>query len=297
MTGLESSKVSLGRAYPLIIGAIQKLDNYRNEMEQLTSSEDEVVQIYRDAIQYVRRYTLDSTHNLLQLAHALTPAGHKAARLQLRQSQAFPAQVSIDDVIRLDDFVPQLADHDDGETDDTSDDDSDVELPAEEADANDAPEPEEPAAAFDDLSVAFRETSECTNLVAGARRGLERVAEQFGLGHEEQRSRFQAYDAYITDTERSLGLSESMDHERFLWEVVIATHPTAALFAEIALRLEPLVCSEAASERTIGQQRRHLAPHRMRTQTDLLLARSQMEDGHQTREQTAAASTPRARPA
>jgi hypothetical protein len=45
MTGLESSKVSLGRAYPLIIGAIEKLDNYRNEMEQLTSSEDEVVQI------------------------------------------------------------------------------------------------------------------------------------------------------------------------------------------------------------------------------------------------------------
>jgi hypothetical protein len=113
MTELESSKVPLGRAYPLIIGAIETLDNYRNEMEQRTSSGDEVVQIYRDAIQYVRRYTLDSTHNLLQLAYVLTPAGNKAAKLQLRQSRAFPAQVSIDDSICLDDFVPQLADHDD----------------------------------------------------------------------------------------------------------------------------------------------------------------------------------------
>jgi hypothetical protein len=40
-----------------------------------------------------------------------------------------------------------------------------------------------------------------------------------------------------------------MDHERFLWEVVPAIHPPAALFAEISLRLEPRVCSEAASER------------------------------------------------
>jgi hypothetical protein len=292
MTELESSKLPLGRAYPLIIDAIERFGRWRTETEHRTSSDDEVVQIYRDAIECVRRYTLDSTHNLLQLAYVLTPAGHKVARLQLRQPQGFSTQIQIEDVIHLDDFVAQLADHGDGETDETSDDDPDVEILTEEEDTRDAPEAEQPAVENDNLTLSIHETSECTNLVARARCGLERIAEQFRLEREERACLFQCFDVDIADSQRSLGLSESLDHERFRWEVIPAIHPTAALFAEIALRFEPLVCSEAASERTIGQQRRHLSPHRMRTGIDLLLARSQMEDGHQTRAQTAATYGP-----
>jgi hypothetical protein len=54
-----------------------------------------------------------------------------------------------------------------------------------------------------------------------------------------------------------------------------------AELSEIILRPEPGICDEAASERTLGQQRRFLAPHRMRMKPDLLLARTAIEESGQ----------------
>jgi hypothetical protein len=90
----------------------------------------------------IRRFTLDSTDNLLRLASVLTPDGHKTAKLQLRQPQAFAyddEQVIEDDLV-LEDFLPQLADHEDGETDEARYDEREVEMEVEEEDRVDPPE-------------------------------------------------------------------------------------------------------------------------------------------------------------
>jgi hypothetical protein len=289
MTQLESSKTPLARAYPLIINGIEELERYTAEAQRRGMNEDNiVVMIYKSAVQMIRRFTLDSTYNLLQLAYVLTPDGYKSAKLQLRQPQAFAhddEQVIEDDLV-LEDFLPQLADHEDGETDETSDDEREVEMAVEEEDRADPPELDEPIVTHHGSRLEVRELYSCTNLVARARQGLQRITVQFQMDSEEEASLYQAFDAFLADKDRNLQLSASLDGERFLWEVTPAYHPGVALLSDIALRLEPIICSEAASERTIGQQRRHLAPHRMRTNTDLLLARTQMEDGHQTRSHT-----------
>jgi hypothetical protein len=78
--------------------------------------------------------------------------------------------------------------------------------------------------------------------------------------------------------EAELGVRPAFDRTRYLWLSAQTERPEYALLAEIALRLEPAICSEAPSERAIGQQRRYLVPHRTRTKADLLLARTEMED-------------------
>jgi hypothetical protein len=51
-----------------------------------------------------------------------------------------------------------------------------------------------------------------------------------------------------------------------------------AELSEIALYLEPAICREVPSGRTLGQQQRFLAPHRMRMMPNLLLARTVIEE-------------------
>jgi hypothetical protein len=70
-------------------------------------------------------------------------------------------------------------------------------------------------------------------------------------------------------------LSAIFQRERYCWLETERKGEYYAFRAEIAIRLEPAICCEAPSERSIGQQRRFLLPHRARTQTDLLLAAPQ----------------------
>jgi S-adenosylmethionine:diacylglycerol 3-amino-3-carboxypropyl transferase len=99
------------------------------------------------------------------------------------------------------------------------------------------------------------------------------------MDSEEEASVSQAFDAFLAEKDRNVT-------HLYIWEVIAADHPRVTLLSNTALRLQSIICSEAASERAIGQQRRHLTPHRMRTKRDLLLAPTQMEDGHQTRSHT-----------
>jgi hypothetical protein len=286
MTQLESSKTPLGQAYPLILDCIETLERYAAESQRTLIDEDNAISVmYTHAGQVIRRFTLESTYNLLQLAHILSPRGHASAKRQLRQPDVFAHddEHPVEESLLLDDFLPQLADHENGETDETSDDEGEIPIEIEEEDGVEAPEVGEPISTEHAVWVEVRELHSCTNLVARARQGLGRIAAQFRLNPDQQAALAQAFDAFLADRERNLHLNTSLDGERFLWEVTPAYHPGVVLLSEIALRLEPLPCSEAASERAIGQQRRHLAPHRMRTNTDLLLARTQMEDGSQTR--------------
>jgi hypothetical protein len=82
MTQMESSKGPLARACSLIIDGIEELECYAAEAERRGMKEGNgVVVIYKSAVQMIRRFTLDSTYNLLQLSSVLTPDGHKTAKL------------------------------------------------------------------------------------------------------------------------------------------------------------------------------------------------------------------------
>jgi hypothetical protein len=111
-----------------------------------------------------------------------------------------------------------------------------------------------------------------------ARAGLARIIRQFGLGGDEKTGLETAFHQFLTSTESRVGVRVGFDPTRYLWLSAQTERPEYSVLAEIALRLEPAICSEAPSERAIGQQRRYLIPHRTRTKTDLLLARTEMED-------------------
>jgi hypothetical protein len=73
-------------------------------------------------------------------------------------------------------------------------------------------------------------------------------------------------------------VTHSADRELSCWLSFPEIHPKFTLLSEIALRLERLICSEASNERTIGQQRRFLMPHRRCLSPDLLLVGTGIEE-------------------
>jgi hypothetical protein len=233
----ESSIIALGRAHPLIANAIKQLENFANAADERTIPETdlavmgEIIHISRSAARYIHRYTLDSTHILFQLAYLLTPTGHLTARLQLRDSQTFAEETKIRESIELENCVSQLADHSDGETDEASGDEDDVEVPVEEDEAREAGDHELPAAADEVTTLGIFEIHDSTNLVGRGREGLERIIAQFQLGPADTESVLQVFVAFIADKDRNLALSRSMDGERFSWQATLATHPSTTLFA------------------------------------------------------------------
>jgi hypothetical protein len=111
-----------------------------------------------------------------------------------------------------------------------------------------------------------------------ARVGLGRILDQFDLAKQSSQSARQAFNHYLTSVESSIGVIAVPDRTRYCWLSAQTGHGESACPAEIALRLEPAICSEAPSERSIGQQRRFLLQHRARTNPDLLLPRTTLED-------------------
>jgi hypothetical protein len=50
----------------------------------------------------------------------------------------------------------------------------------------------------------------------------------------------QVFDEFTDDSSRNLELVQSLDGDRYLWGIVPAAYPSAALFAEIALPSSPI---------------------------------------------------------
>jgi hypothetical protein len=284
VTELESSFIPLGRAYSLITSTIEIL------AESAAQAAPDVQGIYTRAISAIQRYTLDSTHDLIQLAYVLTPIGCECARKQLmneigtfqrRGSRRESGESDVD--LPLASFVGQLADHGNVTQDDRSTviERSVGRVPGEEEENDeDILEDDQPAVAETVILRVRNPGCPCTDLFRRARNGLERVIAQFRFNETERQEILAALDRLVTEPEAQLRLTRTADRERFCWLTLPGIHPEFTLLAEIALRLEPLTCSEAPSERTIGKQRRFLTPHRTRTNTDLLLARTEIEEFH-----------------
>jgi hypothetical protein len=122
-------------------------------------------------------------------------------------------------------------------------------------------------------------------LAARARIALNRIADQYQFPAPKRRQLERSFATFVSLPKAPLGLSKSGDGLRYNWLMIDASDdhasPDAVSFAqlsEIALRLEPSICSEAPTERTLGQQGRFLSPHRMRMKPDLLIARMTLEE-------------------
>jgi hypothetical protein len=90
LTQLKSSKTPLTRGYPLIVGCIEELGRYAAHAQQRGMTKDHaIIVIYKSVGQMIRRFTLDSTYNLLGFAHVLSPHGSATVKLRLRQPAAF----------------------------------------------------------------------------------------------------------------------------------------------------------------------------------------------------------------
>jgi hypothetical protein len=72
-------------------------------------------------------------------------------------------------------------------------------------------------------------------------------------------------------------MTAASDGDQYSWLSMDALRGSLREFAEVALRLDPTMCSEAISERTIGAQGRLMTPHRTRTRPDLLLALAELQ--------------------
>jgi hypothetical protein len=274
VTLLEGSSCSLSMAYPQIRITTEALAAIRDRQD-----EAEIREIYEIAIQLLYQYTIDSTYDLLQFASVLTPGGRKEAfhQLDLHLGSVPPGHAALE--LKLVDFQGQLADHE-------------VELiineeaePNEEEDDNEAAD--EQSVEVDSPEFAHTETVtlhvpaarfSSTCLPHRARVGLDRILDQFDLGEQSSQSARQVFNHYLTSVESSLGVMAAPDGTRYCWLSAQTGHEEWACLAEIALRLEPAICSEAPSERSIGQHRRFLLQHRARTNPDLLLARTTLED-------------------
>jgi hypothetical protein len=303
VTKLEGSSVPLCFAFPLIHDALQKLAT-RGSM---FADHLEMSMLYDCAAARIRLYTLDSTNNLLQLAYILTPNGREHARNRFRQDlhlMPCSGQVPLERILRADstsdgdiwnvldeetglrEFALPLTlshnhivDHEDSEIVDNEEEEiTSVE--------EDEPEPAEISMIGEEdepidniVTVAIGpEYPHYGQVVARARLALEQIARQFKLAEIGIAELLAAFDNYVNQETRTLPVSPTLDGTRFTWISAEGSPAGFHLLSEIALRLEPATCSEALSERSLGQQRRYLAPHRLRTKPDLLLARTELDE-------------------
>jgi hypothetical protein len=272
VTALEGSSCSLGLAYPTIHDTTNTLARLRDRQEN-----SDVKQIYSMAIKLINQYTIDSTYDLTQLAYVLTPAGRNAAYDQMQQVlvSAIPSQQEL--VLELVDFDEQLAGDEGLRIGDAQRDGEEEEEIADDDNFTDPNLPE-----FRDAEVALLSIPGCefpsSYLAHRARIGLDRILDQFRSPVDQTEIIHRAFQHYISSVESAVGVMQGLDPARYCWLSAPTQRREYALLADIALRLEPAICSEAPSERSIGEQRRFLLPHRSRTNTDLLLARTTMED-------------------
>jgi hypothetical protein len=279
VTALEASDVPLAQAYGRLSSVIREFKDI-----SLEDGDQGVRDVFDLAADIVAELTLDSSHNLIQLAYVLTPAGRQAAQRQLRSlvGQQPPARNGFN--LELMNFESQFADHGIAEATD----DGDEEPPPESAAEEDISDPELPVrgpAVTEVVVVSVPPSSAPSHYLAHrAREGLMRILRQFHVSDQEAKETDDIFQVYLNAPEVSLGLASTGCPSTYCWLSATCVDPRYALLAEIALRLEPAICSEAPSERSIGQQRRFLMPHRTRTKLDLLLSRTIMEEKHHNQE-------------
>jgi hypothetical protein len=112
--------------------------------------------------------------------------------------------------------------------------------------------------------------------------GLDRIADRYNLEGPHRRQLRRAFANFVRVPKVDLGLSKTGDGRREPHDCQFTQASVCdAEVSEIALHVEPAIGTEAACERTFGQQQRFLALHRMQMNPDRLLARIAREESGQ----------------
>jgi hypothetical protein len=112
-----------------------------------------------------------------------------------------------------------------------------------------------------------------SELCCQAEAGLMEILNQYEISAQEQQNICAIFQQYITTAPRDLNIKPIDDNKRYPWAIVHQRQDGWEILADIALRLEVLVCREAISECTNGMMRRILAPSSLRMGRKTLLSR------------------------
>jgi hypothetical protein len=272
----EADHANCAEVYPKIKELLKYLESHA-----LAFDRPDWREMYSECASILLQRTLGTSNHFFQLAYVLTPSGRNDVRTaSLHQiMEESPPLEQIRELVDLE--VHNLAESvglfQEGISPGTEDDDdepippqmlldelSDPPLPEEfEEDVND---PEQTTVVWPAVSI------QTTTLGADAELGLRQVLAQYHVSPDELQDTIGAFQAFVSVAANDLFMKPIPGIDRYSWAV--ACHQSEwKILADIALRIEALVCNEAVSERTNSAMRRVLAPFRLKMGHDALLSR------------------------
>jgi hypothetical protein len=236
----------------------------------------EVSTIYEDCAAIVRRRCLDTVNCIFQLAFVLTPIGrHQAREERLRRivlayepedraEQEFTDHMECVGLQSPNDRRFREDDNDDLLLSSQREDEvgSDIEMHFE---AQNGVETSEDGDVVTPSSVK--------DLYPQAEAGLREILEQYHLNVSDTDEIIGYFQEFVGEAATYLEMKPIPSKNRYAWAVGYQRTGTGEILADIAQRLESLVCSEAVSERTNSAMKRMLSPFRLRMSPDILLSR------------------------
>jgi hypothetical protein len=274
----ESDRSGIDFVYPGICKLCHDLEEDALELPE------EPAEAYRQFSMTVRRLCLNAHTGLFHLAFALTPNGRIEARTELlgriaeipelgpmRHEHRQHSPMASDDELDDDERQLEINRHDQIEEDVLEDDrlidEEDAgtrELELEEEETETFDESLLDAGPFEEPEGQMRDDASVRFLYNEAERGLQELLAQMGADDSEADSTLARFQRYISMTPQEFPMREEADTARYPWIVLLRKDASWRTLADIALRLESLLCNEAVTERTNGTMRRFLSPLRMR---------------------------------
>jgi hypothetical protein len=284
---LERDNASIGEAFPTITGFLANLGK-----DAETCEDEGIKQIYSQFGEIVRRRTLDSTGNLFQLAYVLTPTGRTEACEEIvHKEQRVRAYVAMRPIDDPEDWAECAGLWTSGDLDSDEEEVLFLEGTPGEISVIEAAVRagrQSQSASHDEqdsTTILTDDVTTCDTLtdVSPAKRalaveateGLRNLLTQYDVSDQIAKETLGAFGIFLSEVEDPLEIRtiSLTGKNRYPWALTGETYQDWALLADIALRLEALICNEAVSERTNGNMRRVLAPFRMKMAPQTLLSR------------------------
>jgi hypothetical protein len=106
-----------------------------------------------------------------------------------------------------------------------------------------------------------------------AEAGLGEIMDQFGLSPTEIDEVLGSFQNFLMVAPTDLFLKPTPKTNRYEWAMVGDSEQIHQILADVAQRLEALVCNEAVTERTNSATKRMLSTFRLKMGPDILLSR------------------------
>jgi hypothetical protein len=286
----ERDDSRLGSVFP-------RIQKFLKFLETQAGKRPLFAEVYNDFAEIVSKATIGSENGLFQLAYVLTPQGRaelrktffgretgevhdEAAEKTTEETAEKTAEETAGEEEEDDDPVIRPALHVSSGSDDM--DEADDVLADPQNDENDSDEagalqrdPNTEPEDWGDFGEVLSECGSSCDLWEQAKVGLTEFMTQFDVAKSEaQLSHVHAMlQHYVNTADNELELkADPIVKNVYCW-LAFADDREWATLADLALRFEALVCSEAISERTNGEIRRILGTRRLRMGKDVLMSR------------------------